>query len=117
VGGLTLAPALIGVNAEHGWVGTVAGEDWLFVQKAHKRWQGFTADHLTGTPINLSLGRVVAWVIEHESEWKAKLKVRRKAGTRMVDPVDKQRKCAVCGGLMGVGTHARCQTSGYEGLG
>jgi hypothetical protein len=32
-------------------------------------------------------GRVVTWVIDNQPEWKAKLRVRRKAGTRMVDPI------------------------------
>jgi hypothetical protein len=94
IAGVPLAPTLIGVEREHGWHGVIGGENWLFIQKAHKRWQGWTADHLTGTPVNLSLGRVVAWVIDNQPEWKAKVKVRRKAGTRMVDPIDNATKAS-----------------------
>lgn len=86
VAGVTLEPGLWESSTDFVWMGIVEGERWVFVQKGHKRWQGFSADHLTGTPIVLSLGRTVLWVIEHADEWKAKLKVRRKAGTRMVDP-------------------------------
>jgi hypothetical protein len=84
VTGVSLEPAFFG--EQRGWKGVVAGEPWCFVQKATKRWGGFTRDHLTGTPVLLSLEKLVAWVIEHQAEWQAKLKVRRKAGTRMVDP-------------------------------
>jgi hypothetical protein len=94
VAGISLAPTRVGVNDELAWQGVIAGETWLFVQKAHKRWQGYAADHLTGTPVNLSLGRVVAWVIDNQPEWKAKLRVRRKAGTRMVDPIDNATKAS-----------------------
>jgi hypothetical protein len=87
VAGITLEPTRVGVDGELGWYGSIGGEGWLFVQKAHKRWQGYTADHLTGSPVNLSLARTVLWVIEQQAEWKAKLRVRRKAGTRMVDPL------------------------------
>lgn len=87
--GVTLEPTFFDdERTERGWVGIIGGEIWCFVQKAHKQWQGFTTDHLTGTPILLSLSRLVLWVIEHQGEWKAKLRVRRKAGTRMVDPLD-----------------------------
>lgn len=71
---------------EEGWIGSVHGEAWRFVQKGDRKWQGFTADHLTGTARSFSLKRTVRWVIEHREEWQAKVAVRRAKGTRMVDP-------------------------------
>ena len=73
-------------EGEEGWIGTVHGEAWRFVQKGDRKWQGFTVDHLTGTARSFSLKRTVRWVIEHREEWQAKVAVRRAKGTRMVDP-------------------------------
>jgi hypothetical protein len=70
----------------HEWEGVIDGERWRFTQLGDRKWQGFTADHVTGTARSYSLKRTVAWVIEHREEWQAKVRVRRKAGTRMVDP-------------------------------
>jgi len=75
------------------WVGVIEGEEWHFFEEGRtlakrpftKRWQGYTADHLTGAR-SVSLTKLVTWVLEHRAEWRAKLRVRRGAGTRMVDP-------------------------------
>jgi hypothetical protein len=77
-------------EGEDGWIGTVEGETWRFVQQGDRKWQGFTPDHVTGTARSFSLKRTVAWVIEHREEWQAKLRVRRHAGTRMVDPAPRR---------------------------
>lgn len=74
------------VNEEQGWKGTVAGEEWRFFLKRYREWQAFTADHLTGYR-GPSLKKAVGWVVEYQDEWKAKLRVRRREKTRMVDPV------------------------------
>ena len=73
-----------------GWEGEIGGEAWCFVQAAGayalRDWRAFTRDHLTGGPHAVSLRRLVTWVVEHEAEWQAKLRVRRGKGTRYVDP-------------------------------
>jgi len=102
-----------------GWLGEVDGEEWHFYSSAsRKNWKAYTTDHLTGGGNHVSLRAIIRWVLLHRGEWKAKLKVRRQAKTRMVDPVIKgKRRCPVCGGFRDVGTHVRCDTTGYEGLG
>jgi len=102
-----------GIGLTHGltsdgkseWRGFVAGEPWVFFQKAYRLWQGYTQDHLTGMQ-SISLSRLVGMVVGAEGEWKAKLRVRRQAGTRMVDPVDKR-----------LGGHARGGDGGRFPLG
>lgn len=71
---------------EEGWAGVIGGEEWRFYKKADRKWQGYTADHVTGTARSFSLRRCVAWVSEHQAEWQAKVRVRRAKGTRLVDP-------------------------------
>jgi len=90
--GIKLVQTIFGEDP--GWTGEVAGETWNFVQKKQADWRAFTHDHLTGAPHELSLKRSVAWVATHQAEWKAKLAVRRKAGTRYVDPVDNATKAS-----------------------
>jgi len=74
------------------WVGEIGGEKWCFAEMEHQStvtrrpWQGFTWDHLTGTPVFPTLGKAVRWVQAHQAEMAAKLLVRRAKGTRMVDP-------------------------------
>lgn len=73
------------------WHATIDEEAWCFYEREGSNhrgrvWQGFTADKLTGTPRLPSLFEAVSWVQEHQAEIAAKLAVRRKAGTRMVDP-------------------------------
>lgn len=91
--GITLEP-VENAKGERLWCGVIAGEPWAFYERSHKRWSGYTKDHLTGTPILLSLGRAVAWCIDNIPEWQAKLKIRRVKGTRMVDPVDNATKAS-----------------------
>jgi len=92
VAGVKLTPHQFD-DGSTGWQGTIAGQLWLFNRAkteigtvAHKRWRAHTDDHLTGGPRSLSLKKLVAWVIEHQGEWQAKLTVRRAHKTRMVDP-------------------------------
>ena len=75
------------------WHGEVAGEAWVFFLRddpqglgVRRLWQGFTKDHLTGTPTLPTLGDAVLWVKGHKAEIEAKLLVRRAKGTRLVDP-------------------------------
>lgn len=85
--GITLTRLRAGEGGlDAGWEGVIEGETWRFVQQGDRKWQGYTVDHTTGTARSFSLKRTVAWVIEHRDEWLAKVSVRRRAGTRMVDP-------------------------------
>ena len=96
IAGVKLVQTQFGDDA--GWEGEIGGEVWCFVQAggayAMRDWRAFTRDHLTGGPHEVSLKRLVAWVVEHEAEWQAKLRVRRKAGTRYRDPVDNATKAS-----------------------
>lgn len=92
IAGVKLVQTLLGPDM--GWKGEVAGEVWCFVEREPRVWQAFTEDHLTGGPSEVNLKRLVAWVVMNQAEWKAKLRARRRAGTRMVDPVDNATKSA-----------------------
>jgi len=69
-----------------GWRMIVAGEPWILTETGRRIWQGFTEDHLTGTPRLRHQSAVVQWILRNQQEWQAKLAVRRAEGTRMVDP-------------------------------
>jgi hypothetical protein len=69
-----------------GWRTIVGAEVWVLTLVGSRIWQGFTEDHLTGTPRMRHLGAIVHWILDHQEEWEAKLRVRREQGTRMVDP-------------------------------
>ena len=90
-----MTTTVAGVQLRHEkdtWIGTIAGEKWSFAEMDHhssvtrRPWQGFTWDHLTGTPVFPTLGKAVRWVLAHQAEIAAKLAARRAQGTRMVDP-------------------------------
>jgi hypothetical protein len=78
--------ALTQIGASKDWSGIIGDEQWVFARKPGRTWQGFTWDHLTGTPRHRSLGNAVHWVQTHQAEIGDKLRVRRAARTRMVDP-------------------------------
>ena len=73
-------------EGQEGWSGVIEGEEWRFYQQGDRKWQGYVVDHVTGTARSYSLKRTIRWVIDHAEEWQAKIAVRRKAGTRLVDP-------------------------------
>jgi hypothetical protein len=72
-------------NGQPQWECTIEGEPWLLYRRKQKDWAAYTKDHLTGAA-SVSLGRLIQWIVGNRSTWREKLAVRRKAGTRMVDP-------------------------------
>jgi hypothetical protein len=75
-----------------GWRVIVGPEAWILTEVSRRIWQGFTEDHLTGTPRLRHLSAVLRWILDHQEEWEAKLRVRREQGTRMVDPKPTQKE-------------------------
>jgi hypothetical protein len=73
-------------EGETDWRIALDGEAWVFSEVENDIWQGFTQDHLTGTPRVRTLRAAIAWVIAERDSIALKLKTRRRAGTRLVDP-------------------------------
>jgi len=86
VPGVAVDLVRIEVGETLAWKMIVAGETWIVSEITPRRWQGFTEDHLTGTPRLRHQSEVVRWILRNQQDWVAKLRVRREQGTRMVDP-------------------------------